>query len=53
MNQSAIIFKNSSLKENFKNSVVIKGKRMSLKKKRNSSLIMKPNLKQFVDEDKT
>ena len=53
MNQSAIILKNSSLKENFKNSIIRKGKRTSTKKKRNSSLIMKPNLKQFVEEDKT
>ena len=53
MNQSAIILKNSSLKEKFKNSVIRKGKRTSTTKKRNSSLIMKPNLKQFVDEDKT
>ena len=53
MNQSAIILENSSIKENLKNSFDTKGKRMSMKRKRNSSLVMKPNLKQFVEEDKT
>ena len=53
MNQTAILLKNSSIKENFKNTFVIKGKRMNFKRRRSSSFIMKPNLKQFVKEDKT